>query len=70
MTLGKLSKMPLYLRLIVFVLVALCGVLILFSTWSTGFAMGYTDSAEVSGDDKLLLDFRFSGPSLGASFRF
>jgi ABC-2 type transport system permease protein len=41
---------------IVFVLVALCGVLILFSTWSTGFAMGYTDSSEVSGDDKLLLD--------------
>src|SRR5262245_33363650 len=41
---------------IVFVLVMLCGVLILFSTWSTGFAMGYSDTSEVSGDDKLLLD--------------
>lgn len=41
---------------ILFVLVMVCGVLILVSTWSTGFAMGYTDTSEVSGDDKLLLD--------------
>ena len=41
---------------IFFVLVLVCGVLQLFNTWSTGFAMGYTDSAEVSGDNKLLFD--------------
>jgi ABC-type transport system involved in multi-copper enzyme maturation permease subunit len=41
---------------IVFVLVMICGVLMFFSTWGTGFAMGYTESGEVSGDNKLLLD--------------
>jgi hypothetical protein len=38
------------------VLVMLCGVLQVFNVWGTGFAMGYTDTAEVSGDNKLLLD--------------
>ncbi|MEX2218227.1 MAG: ABC transporter permease [Phycisphaerales bacterium] len=41
---------------VVFALVMACGLLVLLSTWSTGFAMGYTDTSEVSGDDKLLLD--------------
>ena len=34
---------------ILFVLVLLSGVAQLFTTWSTGFAMGYTESGEVSG---------------------
>ncbi|MBX3357803.1 MAG: ABC transporter permease subunit [Phycisphaeraceae bacterium] len=44
-------RQPIY-----FVLVMLCGVLILLSTWGTGFSMGYTESGEVSSDNKLLLD--------------
>jgi ABC-2 type transport system permease protein len=39
-----------------FVLVALCGVLQIFNTWGTNFALGYTESGEVSSDNKLLLD--------------
>jgi len=39
-----------------FVLVILCGVLLFLSTWQTGFSMGSSSSAEVSGDNKLLLD--------------
>jgi ABC-2 type transport system permease protein len=39
---------------IFFVMVLVAGVLQLFTTWSTGFAMGYTESGEVSGDNKLL----------------
>lgn len=39
-----------------FVLVALCGILQIFNTWGTNFAMGYTESGEVSSDNKLLLD--------------
>src|SRR4051812_2488749 len=41
---------------ILFVLVMICGVLQLFNTWSAAFAMGYTESGEVSGDNKMLLD--------------
>lgn len=41
---------------IFFFLIVLCGVLLIFSTWGAGFAMGYSSSAEVSGDDKLLLE--------------
>jgi hypothetical protein len=33
-----------------------CGVMQLISTWSAAFAMGYTESGEVSGDNKMLLD--------------
>lgn len=41
---------------ILFVLVMLSGVFQIFNTWSTGFAMGYTESGDVSGDNKLLFD--------------
>ncbi|MGP1271764.1 MAG: ABC transporter permease [Phycisphaerales bacterium] len=41
---------------IFFVLIMICGLLQAFNTASTGFSMGYTTTAEVSGDDKLLLD--------------
>lgn len=44
-------RQPIY-----FILIALCGLAILLSTWGTGFAMGYSDTSEVSGDNKLLLD--------------
>lgn len=39
---------------IFFIMVLVAGILQLFTTWSTGFAMGYTESGEVSGDNKLL----------------
>jgi ABC-type transport system involved in multi-copper enzyme maturation permease subunit len=45
---------------IFFVLVMLCGILQFFTTWGTGFAMGYTESGEVSGDDKLQFDVGLS----------
>lgn len=44
-------RQPIY-----FVLVMLCGVLQVFATWGTAFSMGSTDSAEVSSDNKMLLD--------------
>lgn len=44
-------RQPIYLLLLALALFAM-----VFTTWSTGFSMGYTDSAEVSGDDKMLLD--------------
>jgi ABC-2 type transport system permease protein len=41
-------------------LVLICGVAQLFNTWGAGFSMGISDSAEVSGDNKLLLDIGLS----------
>lgn len=45
---------------IFFVLVMLSGILQFFTTWGTGFAMGYTESGEISGDDKLQFDVGLS----------
>lgn len=44
-------RQPIYL-----VMLLVCGVLQVFNTWTSAFSMGYSTSAEVSGDDKLLLD--------------
>lgn len=44
-------RQPIYL-----IIILLCGIMLLFTTWGTGFSMGYSSSAEVSGDNKLLLD--------------
>ncbi|MBL8764469.1 MAG: ABC transporter permease [Phycisphaerae bacterium] len=44
-------RQPIY-----FILILVCGVLQVFTTWGTNFSLGYTDSSEVSGDNKLLLD--------------
>ncbi len=41
---------------IFFVLVLVVGILQVINTWSAAFTMGMSDSAEVSGDNKLLLD--------------
>lgn len=41
---------------IFFVLIVVSGLMQAFNTASTGFSMGYTESAEVHGDDKMLLD--------------
>jgi len=41
---------------VLIVMVLLCAVLLVFTTGSTGFAMGMSTSAEVHGDDKLLFD--------------
>jgi hypothetical protein len=41
-------------------LVLICGVAQLFNTWGASFSMGMSDSAEVSGDNKLLLDIGLS----------
>jgi len=38
------------------VLVLISGILQFFTTWGTGYSMGYEDSSEASGDTKLLLD--------------
>ncbi|MFN0131311.1 MAG: ABC transporter permease [Phycisphaerales bacterium] len=45
---------------IFFVLVLVCGIIQVFLTWSTGFSMGYSDTSEVSADNKLLLDLGLS----------
>lgn len=44
-------RQPIYL-----IVLLLAGALQVFSTWSTAYSMGYSDSAEVSKDNKLLLD--------------
>lgn len=44
-------RQPIY-----FVLVVLCGVLQLLNVWSAAFSLGYSDTAEVSADNKVLLD--------------
>jgi ABC-2 type transport system permease protein len=41
---------------IFFVIVGICGLLQLFNTFNTAFQMGYSDSSEVSGDNKFLFD--------------
>ncbi|MEX2079972.1 MAG: ABC transporter permease subunit, partial [Dehalococcoidia bacterium] len=50
---------------IFFVLVMLGSFLQVLSTWTSAFSMGYGDSAEVSGDNKFLLDI-----GLGTVFVF
>lgn len=44
-------RQPIY-----FVITALAGLCLLLTTWSAGFSMGMTETGEVSGDNKLLLD--------------
>ncbi len=44
-------RQPVYLLLIL-----MCGAGVFFTTWTAAFSMSYSDSAEVSRDDKLLLD--------------
>jgi hypothetical protein len=44
-------RQPIY-----FVIIALAGLCLMLTTWSAGFTMGMTESGEVSGDNKLLLD--------------
>lgn len=43
-----------------FIIVALAGLFQVFTTWSAAFSMGMTESGEVSGDDKLLLDINLA----------
>lgn len=44
-------RQPIY-----FIIILLAGLLQVFTTWSAGFSMGLTESGEVSGDDKLMLE--------------
>lgn len=44
-------RQPIY-----FIIIALTGLMQLFTTWTAAFSMGLTESAEVSGDNKLMLD--------------
>lgn len=44
-------RQPIY-----FVIIALSAIFLLLTTWSAGFSMGMTETGEVSGDNKLLLD--------------
>jgi len=51
-TLTESLRQPIFL-----VLVLVCGVLQVLSTWAAGFSMGYSDeTSEVTGDNKLLFD--------------
>ena len=47
---------------VVLFLVILAGILLVFTTWNSGYSLGYqsTESAEVAGDDKVLLDVGLS----------
>ncbi|MDX9911287.1 MAG: ABC transporter permease subunit [Phycisphaerales bacterium] len=42
------------------IVIALSGILQLFNTWSAAFSMGWTETGEFSGDNKLLLDIGLS----------
>jgi hypothetical protein len=44
-------RQPIY-----FIIIALAGLMQLFTTWTAAFSMGLTESGEVSGDNKLMLD--------------
>jgi ABC-2 type transport system permease protein len=44
-------RQPIY-----FILIAICGLLQVFNTWGSNFSMGMSSTAEVSSDNKLLLD--------------
>jgi len=44
-------RQPIY-----FILIGIAAICLLLTTWSAGFTMGMTESGEVSGDNKLLLD--------------
>lgn len=44
-------RQPIYL-----ILILLCGLMLVLTTASTGYSMGYTETSEVFGDNKLLLD--------------
>lgn len=44
-------RQPIY-----FILIAIAGLMQLFTTWTAAFSMGLSDSGEVSGDDKLMVD--------------
>jgi len=44
-------RQPIY-----FILIMLSGILQIFNVWGSAYSMGYTETAEVSGDNKLLLD--------------
>lgn len=49
-------RQPIY-----FIMVLLCGVALVLTTWGTGFSLGYTESGtEVSGDDQFLLQLALS----------
>lgn len=41
---------------VLLILILLSGLFQIFNTWSSGFAMGQSEAAEVEGDNKLLLD--------------
>jgi ABC-2 type transport system permease protein len=41
---------------IFFILILLALISLVLTTWSTGFSLGFSDSAEVSGDNKMLLE--------------
>lgn len=44
-------RQPIY-----FILILVSGIFQVFNVWGSAYSMGYTESAEVSGDNKLLLD--------------
>lgn len=45
---------------VVFVLIVLCGLMQIFTTWTSAFAMSLSEVGEVEGDNKMLLDVGMS----------
>ncbi len=56
LTIARITFLEAVRQPIYFIITALTGVAMFFTTWGTGFSMGYTEVGEVSGDNKLLLD--------------
>jgi len=56
LTIARITFLEAVRQPIFFIITALSGVAMFFTTWGTGFSMGYTEAGEVSGDNKLLLD--------------
>lgn len=48
-------RQPIY-----FIIIAICGLSLFLTTWTAAFSMGYTETSEVSGDNKMVLDIGLS----------
>ncbi|MCH7961638.1 MAG: ABC transporter permease subunit [Planctomycetes bacterium] len=60
LTIARVTLIECLRQPVTFVLVMLCGFMQYLNTWQAGFSMGSTTGAEVSGDNKLLLDIGLS----------
>ncbi len=56
LTIARITFLESVRQPIYFIMIGLCGIFQLINTSSLGFSLGYTETAEVSGDNKMLLD--------------